>query len=180
MTAGTAPGPRIVGVSIGLPEPYRSELTAWRERLGDPSAAKVPPHITLLPPTPLEDDAVDKFESHLASVAASHPPFRVRLEGAGTFRPVSPVVFVTVAEGAPECARIATDVRDGPLAREAPFPYHPHVTVAHDLPVPQLDQALSAMADYSAQFEAERFALFERNSDGYWQTDREFTFGQPR
>jgi 2'-5' RNA ligase len=180
MIPDTAPGPRTVGVSIGLPEPFCSELADWRERLGDPSAAKIPPHITLLPPTSLEDDVVDKFESHLAAVAASHPPFQVRLVGSGTFLPVSPVVFVTVAEGAAACGRVAAEVHAGPVKREIHFAYHPHVTVAHDLPAPQLDQAIAALADYSAEFDAASFALFERNEDGYWQTDREFTFGQVR
>ena len=44
---------RDIGVAIGLPEPYHTELQSWRERLGDPNAANVPPHITLVPPTPL-------------------------------------------------------------------------------------------------------------------------------
>ena len=39
---------------------------------------------------------------------------------------------------------------------------------AHDLPAPQLDHAIAALADYSAEFDASSFALFERNEDGYW------------
>ncbi len=166
-----------VGVTIELPEPYGSELTAWRARLGDPSAEKIPPHITLLPPTAAPGDVLAKFVEHLAGVAAAHQPFRVRLLGTDTFRPISPVVFVAVIEGAEGCAQVQSDVRSGPIARELHFPYHPHVTVAHDLPEPQLDFALSALADYEAEFEAQGFALFERDRDGYWHPGREFTFG---
>jgi 2'-5' RNA ligase len=176
--SGSSSG-RSVGVTIELPEPYGSELAAWRARLGDPSAEKIPPHITLLPPTATAGDVLTKFIDHLHGVAAAHQPFRVRLLGTGTFRPVSPVVFVAVVEGAEGCAEVQADVRSGPIARELHFPYHPHVTVAHDLPEPQLDFALTALADYEAEFEAQGFALFERDRDGYWHPGREFRFGHP-
>lgn len=168
---------RSVGVTIELPEPYGNELAAWRGRLGDPSAEKIPPHITLLPPTAVGADVLTKFVDHLTGVAAAHQPFRVRLLGTDTFRPVSPVVFVAVVEGADGCARVQSDVRSGPIVRELHFPYHPHVTVAHDVPEPQLDFALSALSDYEAEFEAEGFALFERDREGYWHPGREFRFG---
>ena len=46
-----------------------------------------------------------------------------------------------MARGIAECERIAADVRTGPLARPLTFPYHPHVTVAHDVPTDMLDMA---------------------------------------
>src|SRR3712207_8607561 len=46
----------------------------------------------------------------------------------------SDVVFVAVARGIGNCELLADDVRRGPLARSLTFPYHPHVTVAHDVP----------------------------------------------
>ena len=180
MSEGSPPAARYVGVTIELPEPLGSELTAWRERLGDPSAAKIPPHITLLPPTPLDVEVVETFAEYLAGVAAAHQPFRVKLAGSDTFRPVSPVVFVALAEGATGCAAVQHDVRSGPVQRDLPFPYYPHVTVAHDLPEPALDRALDALSDFEAEFEATGFALFERDDDGYWHPGREFHFGGPQ
>ena len=96
---------REFGVAVGLPEPIHSELQGWRERLGDPNAADIPPPITLLPPTALHDDALPEVEEHLRQVAAGEEPFAVHLRGSSTFRPVSPVVFVTLAEGSAGCAR---------------------------------------------------------------------------
>jgi 2'-5' RNA ligase len=170
---------RSVGVTIELPEPFGSELSAWRARLGDPSAAQIPPHITVLPPTKASGPVLAKFIDHLAGVAAAHEPFTVRLSGTGTFRPVSPVVFLAVVEGAQGCARVEADVRSGPIVRELHFPYYPHVTVAHDLPEPQLDFAFTALAAYEAEFVAESFALFERDRDGFWHPGREFMLGRP-
>jgi hypothetical protein len=64
-----------------LPEPYTSELAVWRARLGDPNAAGIPPHITLLPPTSLHDEELPEVEEHLRVVAASESAFEVHLRG---------------------------------------------------------------------------------------------------
>jgi 2'-5' RNA ligase len=108
----------------------------------------------------------------------SHEPFRVRLSGSDTFRPVSPVVFVALAEGSEDCAKVQSAVTGGPVRPDLNFPYHPHVTVAHDLPEPVLDQALAALADYAADFEVDGFALHEQDDEGHWLPGREFGFGQ--
>ena len=71
--------------------------------------------------------------AHLARAASAVPPFDIHLRGTGTFRPVSPVVFVTLAEGISGCEVLADAVRQGPLEVDLHFPYHPHVTIAHHL-----------------------------------------------
>jgi 2'-5' RNA ligase len=167
---------REFGVAIGLPEPYNAELQGWRERLGDPNAGAVPPHVTLLPPTPLPEDRLAEVEEHLRAVAAQEQAFGLHLRGSGTFRPVSPVVFVTLARGIGECERLERKVRSGVLARTTAFPYHPHVTVAHDLDEGRLDVAFDALASYDARFTVWGFTLFERGHDGVWRPQRDFPF----
>src|SRR3954454_9983225 len=124
---------RTIGVSIAIPEPYGSELQGRRAGFGDPLADAIPTHVTLLPPTEVADEAMAEVEEHLRAVAAAEHPFDIHLRSTGTFRPTSPVVFVQVARGIPECERIEEAVRSGQLARDLPFPYHPHVTPAHHL-----------------------------------------------
>jgi 2'-5' RNA ligase len=151
----------------------------WRAKVGDPQANSVPPHVTLLPPTevPLADRPV--ISAHLAEVAAGHPPFDMHLSGTGTFAPVSAVVFVAVARGIGNCELIANDVRRGPLARSLSYPYHPHVTVAHDVPPDMLDLAYSGLADLSAEFRVEHFTEFEQTPDGAWVIAREYPLTGP-
>ncbi len=168
---------RDFGVAIGLPEPYTSELQGWRERLGDPNARGIPPHITLLPPTALRTDDLPEVEEHLRRIAAAESSFVVQLRGSATFRPVSPVVFVPLVRGISECERVEAQVRSGPLARELSFPYHPHVTVAHDLGEEALDRAFDALADYEARFTVWGFTLFEQGRDKVWRPQRDFRFG---
>ena len=169
---------REIGVAIGLPEPIHSELTSWRERLGDPNAASIPPHITLLPPTALPDERLHDVEEHLRQVAAAEEPFDVHLRGSSSFRPVSPVVFVPLVLGISGCERVEQKVRSGPLQRELAFPYHPHVTVAHDVGEEMLDRAFVELASYEARFRVWGFTMFEQGKDKVWRPQRDFPFGR--
>ncbi len=170
---------RDIGVAFGIPEPYTSELQGWRERLGDPNAADIPPHVTLLPPTSLTSDALHGVEEHLRRVAEQSEPFTIHLRGSGTFRPISPVVFVPLVQGIGECERLEAAVRSGPLAREVRFTYHPHVTVAHEVDEALLDKAFDELATYDARFRVWGFSMFEKGSDGVWRPQRDFAFGAP-
>ena len=172
-----------IGVSIAVPEPHGSLLQERRAGFGDPAACCIPTHVTLLPPTEVEDSALPAIEAHLVEVAAAGRPFPMRLSGTGTFRPLSPVVYVRVAEGAEACTWLQKQVRDasGPVARELQFPYHPHVTVAHDVPRDMLDFAYSGLADLSAEFRVDRFTEFEQVPGGAWAVAREYPLtGPPR
>jgi 2'-5' RNA ligase len=129
---------RDIGVAIGIPEPFGGELQGWRERLGDPNASRIVPHVTLLPPTPVSPEALPEIEEHL---------------------------------------RVEAKVRSGPLWREIGYAYHPHVTVAHDLPDDALYRAWTALSAYDASFQVFGFTLFEQGPDLVWRPQRDFTFG---
>jgi 2'-5' RNA ligase len=120
-----------------------------------------------------------EISRHLAEVARCHPPFDMHLSGTGTFSPVSDVVFVTVARGIGSCELIANDVRRGPLERTLNFPYHPHVTVAHDVPADMLELAYSGLADLSAEFRVDAFTEFEQTPGGAWAVAQEYRLTGP-
>jgi 2'-5' RNA ligase len=106
-----------IGVAIPIPEPWGAEIEGWRSSLGDPQAHAIPAHITLLPPTSVDAADLAEVERHLAVAAAAVDPFEVHLRGTGSFRPVSPVVFVALATGIAGCERLASGVRSVVLAR---------------------------------------------------------------
>ncbi|GHF84814.1 2'-5' RNA ligase family protein [Streptomyces griseosporeus] len=168
-----------IGVSIAVPEPHGSLLQQLRAGFGDAAAFGIPTHVTLLPPTEIDDTLLPAVEAHLTEVAAAGRPFPMRLRGTGTFRPLSPVVFVQVVEGGEDCSRLQQRIRDtsGPVARELPFPYHPHVTVAHGIDEAAMDRAYAELADYEADWSCTGFALYEQGPDGVWRKLREFPFG---
>lgn len=168
---------RNIGVAIAVPEPYGSELQGAREQFGDPNASRIVPHVTLLPPTRVAADDLAVIEDHLRKVAMDEQPFEIHLRGTGTFRPVSPVVFVVLTAGIAECERLEARVRSGPLALPRRFPYHPHVTVAHDLPDAALDVAYDTLGDYRARFTVPGLSLFEQDAADVWRPQRDFVFG---
>lgn len=163
-----------VGVAVAIPEPHAAVLGSWRRRIGDPEADKIPPHVTLLPPTEVDADQLDLIEKHLAEAASAVLPFTMRLSGTGTFRPVSQVVFVQVSTGIAQCELLEQAVRRGPIVREVEFPYHPHVTVGHDVADEQLDRAFEGLGDFVAQFKVEGFTLYAQDEDGTWRPHREY------
>ena len=170
---------RQIGIAIGIPEPYGGELQRWRRRFGDPQSWAIVPHVTLVPPMEVGEETLAKVEDHLSAVAQEGRAFEIHLRGTGTFRPVSPVVFVQLATGVADCERLEEQVRSGPLTRELSFPYHPHVTVAHDVAVHHLDDAYAELGDYEARFPVWGFTLFERSVEGVWRPQRDFPFGRP-
>jgi 2'-5' RNA ligase len=177
MSDDAPPGAEVVGVAVAIPEPHATVLAKWRRRVGDPVADLVFPHVTLLPPTPVPAGRMADVEAHLAAAAAEHPPFVMHLSGTGTFRPTSPVVFIQVATGVADCELLEQAIRRGPLERELEFPYHPHVTVAQDVPDAALDEAYEGLAGFVARFPVERFTLFSRNGNGRWTYRTEFPLG---
>ena len=165
-------------MAVAIPEPHGRDLQAHRESYGDPLAAAIPTHVTLLPPTGVHASDLPDVEEHLRKVAIAEQPFELHLRGTGTFRPVSPVVFVQLAQGIGDCERIEEQVRSGPLSRQLSFPYHPHVTVAHYLPESVLDRAFAELATYDARFPVWGFSLYEHGPDGVWRPQRDFPFGR--
>lgn len=163
---------KTIGVSIPIPTPFAEELQHARLEAGDPLADAVPPHVTLMPPTPVEPDGEDALRSHLAAVAEMVEPFRMTLRGTGTFRPTSPVVFVAVAEGIVGCEQLERAVRSGPVERKLEFPYHPHVTIAHSVSEEALDGAFAALASYERSFVVTGFDLYEHGDDQVWRSVR--------
>jgi 2'-5' RNA ligase len=170
-----ATGGHTIGVVVAVPSPHREAIDAARETY-EPAAGDLPAHVTILAPIDVDAEAMPAVEAHLARVASSTRPFRLTLRGTGTFRPVSPVVFVAVAEGIAACEQLEARVRSGDMAVETRFPYHPHVTLAHDVPEAVLDRAFAELSGFEASMDVSSVGLYEY-LDGQWGLVREFPFG---
>lgn len=167
--------PMWIGVAIEIPEPYRSVLIRARMEARDPKAHLIPPHITLLPPARIESADLDVIRAHLRDVAADQRPFVVQLRGTASFRPVSPVVYVPLVRGVDGCAALQRGVNAGPVAQDLRFPYHPHVTIAHEISEARLDAAAEALQKFDATFPVASFQLYDHGHDGVWRSMDRFT-----
>ena len=164
-----------VGVILGFPREVAQELQQWRASFGDPMAEVIPAHITLVTTTPAQD--WEATLEHVRDIARQQAPFKVTISGTGSFRPVSPVVFLKVEDGFEECVGLHEQLQAGPLERDLPFPYHPHVTVAHDVAPESLDEAETVLKNYTATFPVVSMGLYEHDDNGIWQLREELDFG---
>ena len=186
-----APGAHqcVIGVAIALPDSDAARVRQVRAAAGDPLAHVIPPHITILPPTAVDVGSLEQVSQHLRRVARRTSPFRIRLDEVGTFRPVSPVVYLSLRSGAQECDRLQMRVRDrrGPLARSLSFPFHPHVTLAHEVADEDLDLAAREGAELVMDFTVTKLHLYRHlerslqpgrtDVEGAWEVAAAFAFG---
>lgn len=164
----------LYGVALPVPEPHGSFLQDQRAAVGDPQAAHVPTHITLLPPGRVPQQGLDALTEQIAAVFEEARAFEIELNGTDTFRPISPVTFVVVQRGGEQTAQLANDVRAAAQAPEPDFEFHPHVTIAQHLDDAALDAAQERLADFSCTFTAERVGLYLFDDTAGWTPYRTF------
>ena len=167
-----------IGVSIPVPAPYDEPLREWRHRSGDPRAQHVNPHITLVPPTPIAEKQLDAVIAELRDRCAGLAAFPLRLRGTGTFRPVSDVVFVAVADGISSCEVLADRLLVDELRAPRTYPFHPHVTVAQDVPAEALDEVFAGLEDFRADFVVDEVWMHRQADDGSWQPLTSFALAE--
>jgi 8-oxo-dGTP pyrophosphatase MutT (NUDIX family)/2'-5' RNA ligase len=161
-------GRRRLGVIVPLPEPFAVHVQAWRRALRDPTAGRIGPHLTLVPPQTVADDEVPSALALVERAAAEAVPCVVELDGAATFLPASPVAFLVVKEGGPALDALEVALRAPPLDRRT-HPFHPHVTVTQDRPAGEVEAAARELAGFRASFPVRRVALMQQGRDGAWR-----------
>ena len=72
-----------IGVALSIPEPWATELQDYRTSVGDTTATMIPTHITLVPPTEVDDRPTWLDRAPPGKVAGGFEPFRVHLRGPG-------------------------------------------------------------------------------------------------
>jgi 8-oxo-dGTP pyrophosphatase MutT (NUDIX family)/2'-5' RNA ligase len=151
-----------------LPEPVGIYVQAWRRALCEPTRERIVPHITLAPPQSIPEEQVPAAVALVEAAAAAGVPGVVTLHGAATFLPDSPVTYLVVAEGGPALAALEAALRAEPLSRRA-HPFHPHVTVAQELPPADLEAAVADLGDFHAAFQLGEIALMVQGDDRAWR-----------
>ena len=170
-----------IGVAIPVPEPYGSLLRNKRAAFGDPMAKTVPSHVTLVAPTEVSASDIRVVSAALERTSATLPPFPMKLRGTATFRPISPVVFIAVSQGISYTEVLAKAVRTALGSTEPVFPFHPHVTIAHNIDDASLDRAYNELSGFECQFTVDRFALYLHDDVDGWVPRETFDLGpEPR
>ena len=111
-------------------------------------------HVSVLPPRSLavEWEAASR---RARALTESWPAFDVELTGIEVF-PVTEVIYIGVGAGAGELRRMHAAMSTGALEFPEPFPYHPHITLAQELPHEQVAAADELARRRWRGFEGER------------------------
>jgi len=169
----------VFALVIYIPDPLGRFLDDLRRELVpgcNPHA-----HVSVLPPRPL---AVDwrVASAQVCRCAAERPPFEITLGAIRRF-PVTNVIYIELAAGSPEFFEMHDQINSEALAFDEPFVYHPHVTLAQEIPpgsVDELDRkAQRIWAEYTGPrtFLAERTAFVQNTLGNCWIDLAECSFG---
>jgi 2'-5' RNA ligase len=172
-------------VALLPPEPVFSETWALKQEVhqltGSRNAVRLPPHITLLPPTRQDEAFEAACTAALTGFAATQAGFSVRLDGFAWFG--DRTLFVRVSEAAAlrqlHAALMAWCATHLPQVPPETRPFTPHLTLAtRDLPptqVPTLREQFAARS-YAAAFAVRYLTLF-RHDGQRWQARATFELG---
>lgn len=163
-----------LGVVIPVPQPHRDALRAWRQEFGGAATEPIAPHITLVSGSYL--NTWEKAAAQVRQVASGMKPFTIELGAARTFRPASDVVYLPLLSGADQCWALHRQLLGDALRHESGFAYHPHLTIAQNVPAQQLDAAQAALAQVQLAFEADQVQLFDTRG-GEWNLSEDIALG---
>ena len=156
---------RRLGVVLLIPPPLDGEIDGLRRACGDGALGKVPPHVTLVPPVNVREDAFEDALAVLRGAAAAAEPLVLRLGPAATFHPDTPVLYLDVGGDLDRLHRLRDAVFVAPLTRRLTWPFAPHVTLAEEQPPERLEAGVTALADYRVDVRVDRVHLLEERKD---------------
>jgi 2'-5' RNA ligase superfamily len=169
----------VFALVIYVPDPLATFLDDLRRELVPHCNPRA--HVSVLPPRPLEVDW--KIASaHVRSLMESWPPFEVELTDIRTF-PATDVIYLELGNGATELHRLHDAMDKQSLAFREPFAYHPHVTLAQEIPQPQVpalfEKASARWSEYDGprSFRAERAVLVKNTVPDCWIDLAEYALG---
>jgi 2'-5' RNA ligase len=169
----------VYALVIYIPDPLGRFLDDLRKELVpgcNPHA-----HVSVLPPRPIAVDWQVAGEQVRVS-AGNWTPFEIKLEGIRIF-PVTNVIYVELGQGAEEMFRIHTDMNSQALEFDEPFAYHPHITLAQEIPPADVaavhGRAQEIWKAYRGprSFRAERATFVQNTLGNCWIDLAEFSLG---
>ncbi len=113
-----------------IPEPLGSFLDRLRLRLAP--ECKPHAHVTVLPPRPLRGTA-ELAEAELRDLTRQFHSFDVKLGDVQLFE-ATEVIYIAVECGVRELRKMHEELNAGAVQYDEPFVFHPHITLAQNLP----------------------------------------------
>lgn len=162
-----------------------AEVDGLRRALRPSLVDRVPPHITLLAPVNVRDDAAESALALLRRAAAASRPIAVELGPVATFLPRSPVLYLRVSGDVDELEALRARLAAGPLAppqgRE-PRAFVPHVTLTNRAEHAAAATLTEALSGFRLPVSFTRLTLLEQDvaAEGHpWNEIADAALGTP-
>jgi len=136
----------------------RSSVGRFVERLRQelhPDLPHLPAHVTILPPRQLCGSELFALQT-LEELCSRSEPFEIELGEVETFAPVTPTVFIDVAQSGDRLRALHNRLNTQALAAVEEWPYMPHLTIAKMTTQEQAGQAYLVARDRWAEFSGSR------------------------
>jgi 2'-5' RNA ligase len=154
----------------------RSSVGRFVEQLRQelhPDLPHLPAHLTILPPRQLNGSEL--FALQMLEEQCSHAePFEVELGDVETFVPVTPTVFIHVAQAGHRMRELHDRLNTNALAAAEEWPYMPHLTIAKLSTEETAAQAYLIARDRWAEFRGSRLVTLKEltfvreESENHW------------
>jgi len=169
----------VFALVIYIPDPLGGFLDDLRRQLVplyNPHA-----HVSVLPPRPLQVEwqaASDEARSLTEGLA----PFNVELTSIQVFERTD-VIYIEIGSGASELYSLHAAMNRSALAFHEPYEYHPHITIAQEIPHDRVDEmvelARRQWREYTGPrtFRAERAVFVQNTCENCWVDLAEYALG---
>jgi 2'-5' RNA ligase len=157
---------RRLAAALVIPGEVGQEIDGLRRALGARALARIPPHVTLVPPVNVREEELSSTVEIVRRAGQQSRPLALELGPVATFFPRSPVVYLEVGGDLEGLGVLRGALEVGPLAsppgrqhREREFV--PHVTLDQRIAPDRIPAALVALASYRAAVTLDRVTLLE-------------------
>lgn len=153
-----------------IPDPLGKYLDLLRLRLVPECRPHA--HVTVLPPRPLQGP-VDGAESELRQAASQFHAFEIKLGNVEIFA-TSEVIYLEVEHGEEELREMHRQLNHGAVHFVEPYSFHPHITLAQNLPHEQVQETLQKAREHWAKwngrvtFSVEELSFVQNTEGNVW------------
>ena len=170
-----------LGVVLLMPQPLATEIDGVRRALGDEALARIPPHITLVPPVNVQERDLPRAFTLVRTAASTTAPLALRIGPVATFAPASPVAYLEVG-GEPQVLealeRLKAKCLEGPLERTEDHEFVPHVTVANELDEKRLETIATLLSSFSVDTTIDRVHVLAELPGRLWRPVADAPLGE--
>lgn len=156
-------------IAVPIDPALSVEIDGLRRATGSTRIGRIEPHITLVPPVNVPEDALGAALRVVRGAAASHRPIPARLGPPATFAPRNPVVFLAVggdAVAGGALTRLRDAVNVAPIERRTDHEFHPHVTLNQRADPERIPAMLLGLRDYEVDTVLDRIQVLQETRHG--------------